>query len=208
MYILLIIVLFLLVLWIWWSYFGTRSIEKPKVLSNKVLGNNIQVRKFAPVIQATVLVAGSQNEAINAWFRLLAGYIFGWNTTKQAISMTAPVSLEKTNTKISMTAPVSLQKDWKNYQVSFTMPSKYTLKTLPKPNNDAITFVTIPSRSYYVWKFSGYANEVRANKQLDVFKKILKNQKIKASGDPILNQYNDPWTMPLMRTNERWIAVE
>lgn len=122
--------------------------------------------------------------------------------------MTAPVGLTKTSRTIAMTAPVGIQKEAKRYRVSFTMPSKYTLKTLPKPNNDNITFVEIPAKKYYVWKFSGYAKETRANKQRNAFEKALKEQKIKTGGIAILNQYNDPWTIPFMRTNEWWIEVK
>lgn len=68
--------------------------------------------------------------------------------------MTAPVGIAKTNSTIAMTAPVGIQKEAKDYRVSFTMPSKYTLKTLPKPNNSNITFIEIPTKKYYVWKFS------------------------------------------------------
>lgn len=122
--------------------------------------------------------------------------------------MTAPVGVTKTNTTIAMTAPVSIEKEDKSYRVSFTMPSKYTLKTLPKPNNSNITFVEIPAKKWYVWKFSGYAKESRANKQLNEFKKVLKEQKITTEGISILNQYNDPWTIPFMRSNEWWIEVK
>lgn len=92
--------------------------------------------------------------------------------------MTAPVGLTKTNTTIAMTAPVGIQKEAKSYRVSFTMPSKYTLETLPKPNNTNITFTKIPAKKYYVWKFSGYAKETRANKEYNEFKKALKEQNI------------------------------
>ena len=92
--------------------------------------------------------------------------------------MTAPVGLTKTSSTIAMTAPVGIQKEDKSYRISFTMPSKYTLQTLPKPNNSSITFIEIPAKKYYVWKFSGYAKETRANKQMNKFKKALKEQKI------------------------------
>lgn len=88
------------------------------------------------------------------------------------------------------------------------MPSKYTLETLPTPNNPNITFVKIPAKKYYVWKFSLYANEARANKQLSIFQKTLKEQNITTDTLATLNQYNDPWTIPFMRTNERWIEVK
>lgn len=160
------------------------------------------------MIQATVTVGWKQKEAITNGFRQLAGYIFGWNTTKKSVAMTAPVALSTSSASIAMTAPVAAQKEWHTYRVSFMMPHKYTLDTLPKPNNKNIAFVEIPAKKYYVWSFSWYATEPRANKQLALFLKALKSQNKKHAATSILNQYNDPWTMPLMRTNELWIEAE
>ena len=204
----LIIVGVALLIWIMWSYFGTRSIEKPKVVSKSMLSGGVELREIAPMIQATVIVTWDQSQAINNWFRQLAWYIFGWNTVKQPVAMTAPVALSKSNTSIAMTAPVALQQQWSTYRVSFMMPSKYTLDTLPKPTNTNISFAQLPSKKYHVWKFSWYANESRAANQLAKFKKALSNQNIQTTAEPILNQYNDPRTMPLMRTNEWWIQVQ
>jgi len=123
--------------------------------------------------------------------------------------MTAPVALEKNDdsTAIAMTAPVALQEDGAQYRVSFMMPSSFTLDTLPKPTNNNISFVEVPSKKYYVWKFSGRATESRATKQLELFQKSLKDQSLQGKQNPILNQYNDPWTIPFMRTNEWWIEL-
>ncbi len=237
-WIILAVLFVILLAWIAWSYFGTRNIERPKILSTSALSNEIEVREVAPMIQATVVVTWSQNEAINKWFKQLAGYIFWWNTIKEpvamtapvtasksnttiemtapvtasksntTIEMTAPVAASKSNTTIKMTAPVALQQEGDTYTISFMMPSKYTLETLPKPNNTNISFIELPAKKYYVWKFSWYANESRANNQLEKFKKALADQNLQTSNEPILNQYNDPWTMPLMRINEWWIEVQ
>ncbi len=204
--IILLIVIILLVVWIGWSYFGTRSVERPTILSTTDI-NGIELREIAPSIQATVVVSWSQNDALYQGFSQLAGYIFGSNTTKQSVAMTAPVGVEKTNTTIAMTTPVGLAKEWGQYRVSFTMPKSYTLATLPKPVNNNISFTEIPAKKYYVTKFSGYANEARANKKLEKFLQLLQENKITTTATPILNQYNDPRTIPFMRTNEWWIEA-
>ncbi len=218
-----------------------------------MITGNIEVREIGPMIQAVVSVTGSQNKALNDWFRQLAWYIFWWNTNKTSVAMTAPVGttktnstiamtapvwvtktnstiamtapvwvtktnstiamtapvwVTKTNSTIAMTAPVGTQKEGDSYLITFTMPSKYTIETLPKPNNPNITFVELPAKKYYVWKFSRYAQESRANKQLSIFQKALKEQNITTDTVAILNQYNDPRTIPFMRTNERLIEVK
>ncbi len=210
-YIMLVSLLILLWIWLAWSYFGTKNIEKPIVVSSVLLTWGIEVREVAPMIQATVLVTWDQNTAINNWFRQLAGYIFGWNTNKQPVAMTAPVSLTEEapdNTVIAMTSPVALQEEGAQYRVSFMMPNSFTLDDLPKPTNNNISFVEVPGKKYYVWKFSGYVNPNRANKQLLLFLGALQSQKIYPTTTPILNQYNDPWTIPFMRTNEWWIEIQ
>lgn len=119
--------------------------------------------------------------------------------------MTAPVATSKS---IAMTAPVATEKRDSQYRVSFMMPSSYTLDTLPKPNNTNIRFDQLPEQQYYVWKFGRWANEQRAAAQLEKFQEALTAQGIVTTATPILNQYNDPWTMPRLRTNEWWIAVQ
>ncbi len=203
-----IIITILIVVWVAWSYFGTRSIEKPGIVSSVSLSGWVELREVSPMIEAFVLVDGPQNVALNQWFRQIAWYIFWSNVVKESIAMTAPVSVSKNNEVIAMTAPVALQEDAWKYRVSFMMPNKFSLDTLPEPINENISFEQIPSKKYYVWKFSGYANASKANKQLDLFIAALKEQKLSSSSTPILNQYNDPWTIWFMRKNEWWISVE
>jgi hypothetical protein len=58
-----------------------------------------------------------------------------------------------------MTAPVTQQADGKTWRVRFIMPSKYTIETLPKPNNPAVAPKEIPSKRLVVIRFSGMARE-------------------------------------------------
>lgn len=70
--------------------------------------------------------------------------------SKESIAMTAPVRMEmpsgtgvgRKGESIAMTAPVRTEMCAAGeggqppvYKISFTMPSKYTKDTLPKPNN-------------------------------------------------------------------------
>ncbi|MEM8784921.1 MAG: heme-binding protein [Pseudomonadota bacterium] len=69
-----------------------------------------EVRRYDPMIVATVQVTGDRNEAANQGFRKLADYIFGNNQPADKIAMTAPVVQEpaaaKSGEDIAMTAPV------------------------------------------------------------------------------------------------------
>ena len=64
-----------------------------------------EVCDYPALTVAEVSVRGSQWSAANQGFRMLANYIFGGNTTRQSIPMTAPVSQVRTEEKIPMSAP-------------------------------------------------------------------------------------------------------
>jgi hypothetical protein len=82
-----------------------------------------------------VTVTGEQKEAARKGFRLLAGYIFGGNKSRQSIAMTAPVAQEPVSEIIAMTAPVMQLENAGTWTVRFTMPSAYTMEMLPQPND-------------------------------------------------------------------------
>lgn len=112
---------------------------------------------------AETVVSGSLSEASSAAFRLIADYIFGNNTSptggNEKISMSAPVTIEPKSEKISMTAPVTTEQAGEQWRMNFVMPSQYTLATLPKPNNSAVTLREVPASNYAVIRFSGFAGE-------------------------------------------------
>ena len=103
-----------------------------------------EVRDYPTLVVAEVTVTGEQKEAASKGFRLLAGYIFGGNRRKQSIAMTAPVAQEPTSEKIAMTAPVTQTQTAGEWVVQFTMPSSYSLETLPEPNDARVHLRVTP----------------------------------------------------------------
>ncbi|WP_082400195.1 SOUL family heme-binding protein [Neptunomonas antarctica] len=169
-----------------------------------------ELRAYSPKIVAETRVSGSLDEASSAGFKLIAGYIFGNNTSRKGgnekISMTAPVTMEPTSEKISMTAPVSMEQTGGQWRVHFVMPSEYTLDTLPTPNNPAVTIREVPSSNYAVIRFSGFAGEDKiATKTADLMA-WLDSKNITPRGKPELARYNPPWTLPFLRRNEVMVA--
>ena len=118
------------------------NVEKPdyKVVQSE---QNIEIRQYKPMIIAEVEVDGKREDAIRDGFRLIADYIFGNNTVEQNISMTAPVQQKE---KIAMTSPVQQQLSGKSWQISFVMPSKYSMDSLPVPNNNRVRLKEILSK--------------------------------------------------------------
>ena len=161
---LLIILAVALVIWITGTLFAIRGIEEPSyTLIEKRDG--YEIREYASYIVAEVEVDGDMRTALSSGFRQLAGYIFGGNTAKTSISMTAPVmDTMRASENIAMTAPVMDRlSNTGMHIVAFTMPSQYTLATLPKPDNTNIHFRTVDKSRRAVLRYSWYATESRVS---------------------------------------------
>lgn len=187
------------------------AIEEPNYNVLETSGN-FELRAYDSMIVAETVVSGSMNKASNTGFRVIAGYIFGDNTSNsggsEKISMTSPVTMEQESEsesrseKISMTAPVTMAADNGKWRVHFVMPSEYTLDTLPKPNNSAVTLREVPGQQVATVRFSGRASkEKTAAKTADLLA-WLASKKITPTGKPELARYNPPWTLPFLRRNE------
>ncbi|MFO7989312.1 MAG: heme-binding protein, partial [Desulfotignum sp.] len=100
---------------------------------------HFEIRDYAPHIIAETVVQGNLKDAGDIAFKKLFGYISGDNRSRDKVSMTAPVSQKPEGEKIEMTAPVAQQRDKESWVVSFMMPSTYTIKTLPEPEDNEIT---------------------------------------------------------------------
>ena len=181
------------------------AIEEPNYTVIET-SEEFELRAYAPMIVAETLVSGTLDGAAAAGFKLIGGYIFGDNTSSSSvndkISMTAPVSMQLQPEKINMTAPVSMQQKDGQWLVHFVMPEKYTLDTLPTPNNPAVMLREIPARNYAVMRFSGFTGAIKVDKKITELMMWLKDKGIKPIGEPEMARYNAPWSLPFMRRNE------
>ena len=189
---------------------------------------DFELRRYESQLVAQTWVTGDQDAASRAGFKILADYIFGNNTAPSGesskISMTAPVAMQfeakqsitKKNggsQKIAMTAPVSIKQEHQQqndgkWRVQFTMPSQYSMQTLPKPNNPDITIIEVPPQTYGVIKFSGLAGAEKVAAKTAELQSWMQMQKLTIIGTPELARYNPPWTLPFMRRNEVMIAYQ
>lgn len=181
------------------------DVEKPDYEVVKSDGD-IEIRRYEPMIIAEVEVEGARKEAINDGFRLLADYIFGNNVVKQDIAMTAPVQ-QKESEKIAMTAPVQQQSASGSWQVSFVMPSEYTMATLPEPVNERVTLQEIPAKHFAAIRFSGANSDENIQKHEKKLMAYIEANDLTAAGTPKYAFYNPPWTLPFMRRNEVMVEV-
>jgi len=167
---------------------------------------NLEVRQYKSRLAASVDVAANA-DAPNTAFRILAGYIFGKNKGRTSLPMTVPVTQEVPPTKIAMTVPVTMVENDGRMRMSFFMPGKYTLESLPEPEDKRITFKTLPPTQFAVIRFSGIATKASVERQSNLLRAFMKDRGIQGAGEPIKASYNAPWTLPFMRRNEVWIEV-
>jgi len=195
-----------LALWTVGSYLAIRNIEEPSytVLERRV---GYEIRQYDSYIVAETEITGTYREALGGGFRLIADYIFGNNTSKTSISMTAPV-LETTSEKIAMNVPVATTVgESLTRNVSFVLPSKYTLDTLPTPNNPQVTLREVSATTVAALRFTWYATESRVEAKKALLEELITTDGYIISAPVQVAQYNPPLSMPLTRRNEILIPI-
>lgn len=164
------------------------AIEEPAYTVERAWeSEQIEIRRYAPRVMAVTTMQGNDDDG----FRVLAGYIFGGNATEQKIAMTAPVQQ-------SMAGEA---------EMAFMMPAEYTLEDLPTPNDERVGFEEAPAYTAAVIQFSGWASADKADEHWQRLRQFLIAEQIDISGQPTLNQYNPPWTLPFLRRNEIIVPV-
>lgn len=182
--------------------------EEPRFTVIERIGE-IELRQYGTRLAADVVVEGDEEDARNKGFRLLADYIFGNNTAKSSVAMTAPVAQQASrNEKIDMTAPVAQARGPGNtWRVRFFMPSKYTLQTLPKPNNPAVQIVEVPGEIMAILQFSNSRSAERIAEKTSELIRGLEKTRWAATGAAVTWLYDPPWTLPFFRRNEVAVPV-
>ena len=171
--------------------------------------DGFEIRRYAPYIVAETTVTGTAREAGNSGFRILAGYIFGDNTTSTRMEMTTPVTTRGDGTKMKMTAPVTMKQGAKgSHTMRFVMERKYTLETLPKPNDSRISLIEIPERTVAVLRYSGRTTDTLFATKRARLLAGLRDAGIKPLAQPVKAVFNGPWTPAFMRRNEVQVEVQ
>ncbi len=130
--------------------------EEPHYIST-TLTDRVELRKYGPRIAAETTVAADEDRARNIGFRRLANYIFGANHRDEKIAMAAPIAQQsdRPGDEIAMTAPVAQSRaSDKGWKIRFFMPSKWTMDTLPTPDDEKVALVTVPGETVAVLRFS------------------------------------------------------
>jgi len=185
---------------------GIMAIEEPKytIESKK---EHYEIRRYESTLVAETKIEASFDESGNKAFRILADYIFGNNKSKARLEMTAPVTMQEQSEKITMTAPVSQTRTSDGFLIQFTMPEKFTIDTIPEPNDPRVKIRVIASRKVAAYTYTGSWSEVYYKEQLSKFLSELNRDGVRVIGEPVFARYNSPFQLWFLRRNEILIEV-
>ena len=157
---------------------------------------NIEVRYYESMLLQSVKVSGNQYKSLRQGFRPLVNYIGAKGREGEKISMTAPVMQSLGNTN----------NEW---VVSFSMPSKYSKKTLPEPNNKQVYSEQLKPIMAAVIRFSGKTDKSGSliKEKEKTLLNWLKNRDFKIVSKPKYLFYNDPSTPGFLRRNEVMVII-
>ncbi len=174
-----------------------------------------ELRQYTPYIVAETTANGDFRSAGKKAFRILAGYIFGDNRSATRMDMTVPVESQASAepVEMAMTTPVMSELTEQpestddSYVYRFVMESKYTLETLPVPNDPRVAIRRIEPRTVAVKRFSGFWSEGNVDKHETRLLEQLREDGLKTIGEPKLARYNGPFTPWFLRRNEIMVEV-
>jgi hypothetical protein len=185
--------------------------EQPRYTSQRLV-DGVEIRRYGPRIAAETTVAANEEAARNAGFRRLARYIFGGNHQDRRIDMTAPVAAQldqRTSRKIAMTAPVAQSSAGKQgWTIRFYMPAKWTMESLPTPDDERVRIVTQPAETVAVLRFTGDRGPEAIAARTRQLLETLRANGIEPAGEPTTWLYDPPWTIPMLRRNEVVVPVK
>ena len=170
----------------------SRSTQQTEQHSYKVIKkfDKFEIRKYdAALFSSVKLNKKAYKESSSEGFRILAGYIFGDNETKEKIAMTSPVVMELGDTSKMM----------------FMVPKNYNLKNLPNPKNSKIVFEKEEEKIIAAIRFDGWADDEKIEKYKTILMNELVKEKLSYINKFSFLGYNPPYEV-MNRRNE--VVVE
>lgn len=192
------------------STVGVRSGTEEPAFTEVGRVGAVEIRTYGERIAAETVVSGSSEAARNRGFQRLAGYIFGGNTDRSSIAMTAPVAQAESggSRSIAMTAPVAqAPADGNRWTIQFFMPSEYTMATLPVPRDPSVVLAVVPAETYAVLRYSGLGSARTVAAKEAELQAALAGSRWVIRGEPVSWFYDPPWTIPTLRRNEVAVRV-
>ena len=189
------------------------AIEEPEYEVVKTYAD-FELRRYAPYLVAETEVKGDFDEVGNRAFRILAGYIFGDNRAKEKMEMTAPVS-QRTDAgdgeRLEMTAPGTQRPtagaDSETYVLSFVMPGRYSLDTLPEPLDPQVQLREEPAKLMAVRRYTGRWAQSNYRENESLLLHSVEKAGLTPVAAPVYARYNSPFSLWFLRRNEVMVEV-
>lgn len=188
------------------GFFGIRLEEEPKfyvILKD----SNFQIRKYYPFNMAQTFIRGDYDYAMTEGFFRLANYIYGANLDGEIMSMQSPV-LQSKSKKLVVSAPVLHEQKTDGWMMSFILPSKYKFEKLPRPLEENIEIIKVPSLIVASIKYSGANSEEKINeKSRELLDWVDGHEDFSIISEPRCAQYDAPHVLSFLRRNEIQVTV-
>ena len=196
--------------------FSVMAIEQPdyEVLEER---NGYEIRSYPPYIVAEVKVDEEFRRSGSSSFNVLAGYIFGDNQGARKMEMTAPVTSDlspQVGKKMKMTAPVTSvplmneQDEPEGFLYQFVMERKFSLETLPEPNDPRVKLRELPERIVAVRRYSGSQSGQNVMRNLSSLMEDLERDNVVTVSGPQVAFYDGPWTPSSTKRNEVMLEID
>jgi hypothetical protein len=123
----------------------------------------------------------------------------------ESIPMTAPVTISE---KVPMTAPVTeAPGPGDSWRVAFFAPSRYSLNTMPVPNNPAVHLKQLPKRKLAVLRFRGLATAQRVEKERENLRAMLARDSLHPLEPGTVARFDPPFVPALFMHNEIQVEI-
>ena len=153
----------------------------------------IELRDYGPRLLAEVTLSGDRDREASNAFRVLAAYIFSKDTPE--------------GSPIGMTVPVGQYEVEGEWRMWFAMPSRYTLDSLPPPNDPRIRIVERSPERVAVRSFSGRRDTASFSEEARQLTADATAAGLTPTGPATLAVYNGPFTPGPFRRNEVLLPV-
>lgn len=171
--------------------------------------DDFELRRYPAHVVAEVTARLPFDQAGNAAFRALFGYITGQNRSRTSVEMTAPVTQSAgTAEKVAMTAPVTQHgTDEGGYTVAFVLPASMTEQTAPEPTNPDVVIRTVYPSLAAATRYSGRSSQASYERHLETLLEAIRGQGLEPAGAPRLARFDPPFKPWFMRRNEVVVDV-
>ena len=174
--------------------------------------DDFELRQYAPYLIAETTVSGDFESAGNSAFGILADYIFDNNRGSEKMKMTTPVNqTADRGERMEMTAPVlSSGNDGTGsgaYSVSFVIPSKYTMDTVPAPVDDRVVLREVEGALVAAHRFSGSWKRDNYDRHEATLLQAVRAEGLVPASAPVFARYNAPFWPAFLRRNEILLEV-